>query len=689
MRDRAVHDGAVRPVGARRFGARDLRVSLGALRAEVLEARLRMLDEAGCRVELRLDLLPADADLRRLARSFPRLDLLAAWPTAPAAVPAARRIAALREAAEAGLPWLDVPLELADADLPAGRRTWSWHGTPTDGPQALPRAWDAVRAVAGAEDVCKLVSWADGAEQAFTTLEQARGFGDARLLCFSMGPGGEASRLLALRDGAPWAYVAWPGAPTAAGQIAWDAALELLPARDAGPLCGVVGDPVGHSLSPQLWQAAWRAADLDGWFLRFRTRHFATFLERATAYGLELLAVTAPHKEAALAAAGVADASARRCGAANLLLRQDGGWRAASSDGSGALDALQAAGLPAQAPVLVLGAGGAARAAADEALRRGHPVRVAARRAEAQLEVARRLDRRGALTTCALPLGDEVLADLLRSSGTPAGAIVQATPVGSAAQPGDLLAGRRIPPGVRVLDMVYAPPHTALLAHAEADGAVAVPGVAMLLHQMCVQYALQHGAPPPIAVPRARLEAEARRRAGIALIGMRGAGKSTLGRWLAEVLGLPFVDADEAYAARHGATVGEALAGDASAFRAREATLFVELLAAQEAAGGGVLASGGGVVLDKAARALLEVHPGTVLLEVSAETLATRQAAAPRPRLQAAGSLLDETRAVQAERAEAYAACARRRLATDGDLATARARLLAVAEAAGYAGFRP
>jgi shikimate dehydrogenase len=695
---------------ARRLGADVVRVSLGAPSAEVLDARLRLLDAAGCRAELRLDLLPSAVDLGRLVRAFPGLDLLAAWPRRGSSTSArdadARRVSALREAAEAGMPWIDVPLELASADLPPSRRVWSWHavegggetgesghGVPQDPGAAAARAWEALQDVVGPEDVAKLVGWADCAREGFEVLDLAAAAGDPRLLAFAMGPGGEASRLLTLRHGAPWTYAGWRGAPTAQGQSDWQDVLELLPDADRGPICGVAGDPVAHSWSPQLWRAAWAACGAGrgaGWFVRFRVLDFPRFLARAKRYGVDLLAVTAPFKEAALVAADVADDTARRCGAANLLLRGTGReaadvWSAGNTDGVGAMEALAEAGMPEEAALLVLGAGGAARAAAAEGLRRGHRVTVAARRAEAQLEVARRLDRMGPLATSSLPLKPDAL-----TSRTPAGAslaVVQATPLGSSGRPGDPLEGVDIPRDTRVLEMVYAPPRTTLLARAEAAGAVAVSGRAMLLHQMRAQYARLHGEPAPLAPLARRLAAESSRRAGIVLLGMRGAGKSTLGRWLADVLGLPFVDADQAFLERTGMSVAVALASDQPSFRERESALLLELLDAQEDAGGGVLASGGGAVLHPASRVRLHAHPGTVLLDAPADVLAARQAAAPRPALTDAPALLDEVRELLQERADAYAACARGTVKTDGDLDVTRAGLLAWARTSAHTGF--
>lgn len=150
---------------------------------------------------------------------------------------------------------------------------------------------------------------------------------------------------------------------------------------------------------------------------------------------------------------------------------------------------------------------------------------------------------------------------------------------------------------------------------------------------------------------------------GIALIGLMGAGKTTVGRLLATRLGMPFLDLDAWVEEREGASVAALFAsrGEA-AFRALER----EALAHWAGEGVGVLACGGGVVLDPANRRLLASRFRTVWLEVSPAEAAQRIGdGATRP-LVTANDPKPRLDALHAERASLYAGVARLRIATDG-----------------------
>jgi shikimate dehydrogenase len=130
---------------------------------------------------------------------------------------------------------------------------------------------------------------------------------------------------------------------------------------------GVVGDPIAHSLSPLIHGAWIEALGLDATYDRFHVRaeDFAAFVRRDGS-SLTGLNVTIPHKEAALALADTASDLARACGAANVLLVKDGRIEARNTDGEGLLGAFRAQAPDVDitaAPILILGAGGAARGA--------------------------------------------------------------------------------------------------------------------------------------------------------------------------------------------------------------------------------------------------------------------------------------------------------------------------------------
>jgi len=404
------------------------------------------------------------------------------------------RAARLAEAARGGARFVDVPLGVErPAGLPAGTGlVHSWHERPGERADLRERL-HRIESRLEPGDVAKIVAWADDHSEAMRVLA-LYGTTHAPLVAFAMGPGGRATRAWAPVWGAPWTYAAADASePTAPGQWSLQELLACWPPGGPTPgtsLYGVVGNPIGHSRSPLLWNTALRMARLDAFYLPLEPARFEGFLHAHSHAAFQGFSITAPFKQLALAAAKDADPVARAVGAANTLLRGPAGWQACNTDGPAAIDALAEAGMPPGAAVLVLGAGGAARAAVFEAARRGHAVHVAARHATAAAALAADLEAALAEQAGAGALTCGALAD-----ADPAGfqAVVQATPVGGAAQPGNLLAARSFAPGTCVLDMVYAPECTALLAQAAEQGAVGVPGHRMLVLQMVAQFALFTG----------------------------------------------------------------------------------------------------------------------------------------------------------------------------------------------------
>jgi shikimate dehydrogenase len=225
--------------------------------------------------------------------------------------------------------------------------------------------------------------------------------------------------------------------------------------------------------------------------------------------------VTIPHKEAVVRLVDRPDALVERMGAANTIVRRDGQLHATNTDITGIVNALADAGVEVGGKrVLLLGAGGAARA-----------VVVAMRRAGASyLTIANRtLDRARAV---ALLAGDELPADVvtlddgdttLRAAAATADVIINATSLGMAHGPGPeaspLPAGWFVR-GQVAFDLVYVPERTPFLAAAEAAGAQAVGGLAMLIHQGAEAFRLWTGLEPPVPVMFAAARAALRERNG-------------------------------------------------------------------------------------------------------------------------------------------------------------------------------
>ena len=257
-------------------------------------------------------------------------------------------------------------------------------------------------------------------------------------------------------------------------------------------VAGVVGRPIAHSMSPILHNAWLAAAGIDGVYVPFSTEpgRFTAFAESLRGGSVAGLNVTLPFKGQALALADEATFRATSAQAANVLVfREDGTILADNTDGLGMLGAFaeQAPGFDAAAgPVVILGAGGAARGAAAAFVEAGCPqVRIVNRTLLKAQEIAEPL---GAV---ALSLNEAAAA----FEG--AVAVVNATSAGlsgSAALDAPLEA---TPPGAVVMDMVYKPLKTPFLAQAEGLGRRTVDGLAMLIGQAVPSFEYFYGRPPP------------------------------------------------------------------------------------------------------------------------------------------------------------------------------------------------
>ncbi|HZQ27305.1 MAG TPA: shikimate dehydrogenase [Acidimicrobiales bacterium] len=256
-------------------------------------------------------------------------------------------------------------------------------------------------------------------------------------------------------------------------------------------VAGVIGHPVRHSLSPVLFNAAFRALDLDWAFLAFDVPEgeAPAALDGVRALGLDGLSVTMPHKETVAKAVDRLSHTAERLAAVNCLVRRGAELVGHNTDGAGFIDALRTdEGFdPDGRRCLVLGAGGAARAVVLALAEAGASEVVVAGRTRSRAEVAADL---------AGPVG-KATDD---PSGVGADLVVNATPVGMDVQPGIPIDAEELRPGCVVVDLIYHPPHTQLLEAARARGAVAVNGLGMLIHQAAHGFRLWTGEDPPLEV---------------------------------------------------------------------------------------------------------------------------------------------------------------------------------------------
>lgn len=252
----------------------------------------------------------------------------------------------------------------------------------------------------------------------------------------------------------------------------------------AALLGGIVGNPVSHSLSPVIHNAWLEAGGIDGAYVAFAPKDAAGFETLVAAGRAGLIAgvnVTAPFKEQAFALADEAAAAARMTGSANIMVFEDGRVRADSADGAGVLYALaeQAPKLKLKgASVVMLGAGGAARAGAGALIEAG-----------AALSILNRTRERAEALAADLGPAVTVAPDVSVLEG--ADLVINALSVA----PDISLAALK--PSAVVMDMTYKPVLTPLLAAARARGLMTVDGLAMLIGQAAPSFEAIFRRPPP------------------------------------------------------------------------------------------------------------------------------------------------------------------------------------------------
>jgi len=263
-------------------------------------------------------------------------------------------------------------------------------------------------------------------------------------------------------------------------------------------LC-VIGHPVSHSLSPVMHNAAIEALNVDYVYVAFHVlpERLGEAVEGFRALEIAGVNVTLPHKERVIEYLDEIDETARAIGSVNTIVNSEGRLKGFSTDGPGFLRSVESEwGKVGGCRVLVLGAGGSAKAIAFELARIGCEIVIANRTYSRAVDLAQSIGAWGQ-GACAIPLEREALAEAVQSvdlliNTTSVGMHpdVEATPF-----PPDL-----IRPGLLVYDLIYNPPRTKLVEEAEARGARALNGLKMLVYQGALSFEMWTGIKPPIDV---------------------------------------------------------------------------------------------------------------------------------------------------------------------------------------------
>src|ERR1700730_8653791 len=297
------------------------------------------------------------------------------------------------------------------------------------------------------------------------------------IVAVPMGEIGLAARIFALPEGSGLAY-APVAQETASGQVSLEAMKHLYRAHQLTQrtrVYGVIGDPIGHSLSPLLHNTGFLARHVDAVYLPFLVHQLRDFLEAIPDFGIRGFSVTLPFKQTILKHLKECAPLAADIGAVNTVeVRRGGALYGCNTDYVGVLRALENRLCIRGSRVLIFGAGGSARAAAFALARAGARVGICARRERAAKDLARAAG------------GEAVPRRALHREFFDA--ILNATPVGMHPQSevSPLASGElhcRI-----VMDLIYRPQRTKLLKIAASKGLATVSGVEMFLAQGIAQW---------------------------------------------------------------------------------------------------------------------------------------------------------------------------------------------------------
>jgi len=252
-------------------------------------------------------------------------------------------------------------------------------------------------------------------------------------------------------------------------------------------LYGVVGYPIGHSLSPTMHNAAFSATGLNAVYLAFETKDIDGCLKGIKALGIRGMSITIPHKSAVIPLLDEVDDLAGKIGAVNTIVNKDGRLTGYNTDAIGALRALEEkTKLPGKNCVL-LGAGGAARAVGFILKENGVEVKVANRSVERGQSLA------GALDCPFIPLDE--LGD------TSPDILINTTPVGMSPRTEQCVVTENIlKQGMVVMDIIYNPLETRLLTMAGERNCLIVNGLGMFIRQGAEQFRLWTGLDAPVTV---------------------------------------------------------------------------------------------------------------------------------------------------------------------------------------------
>ncbi|MCX5807633.1 MAG: shikimate dehydrogenase [Proteobacteria bacterium] len=367
----------------------------------------------------------------------------------------------------------------------------------------------------------------------------------------------------------------------------------------------VVGNPVLHSKSPDIFNTAFGLMSIDAVYTRFAASRAKDIMAGISDIGLSGFNVTSPFKEEIMPFLENTEEAAQRVGAVNTILVKDGRLHGFNTDIKGVKDALSFNGVEVEGKrVLVLGAGGAAKAVVCALISEGADVIIVNRtfeKAKAISEdmgckVAKMEDMNKALK----------FTDILISCLPSAERIVKPD---------------SLKKNMAILDANYSKP-TALVEDGKRQGCTIIDGREWLLFQGVAAFRLFTGTEPPMEFMRQALYGQNKSIGkNIAFIGFMGAGKSTAARGMAELTAMPFIDIDTVIEQKAGISISEIFENKGEqAFRQMES----DEIASIGNLSGTIVSCGGGAILNRANRNILRKNSIVIWLWANADTVLKR-----------------------------------------------------------------
>jgi len=270
-------------------------------------------------------------------------------------------------------------------------------------------------------------------------------------------------------------------------------------------ICGIIGDPIEHSMSPVMHNAAFKNKGVDYVYLPFRVKkeELGKAIEGMRALNIRGLSITIPHKVAVIQFLDELDQLADKIGAVNTIVNNDGVLKGYNTDATGFLQALLERGIELkEKSVVILGAGGASRAISFILAERGSSLVILNRTWDKAKICADRISKIFQRETTALKLNRENLATSLSQADI----LVNATSVGMSPNINETpVTSNLLRPGLVVFDIVYNPIKTRLQREAEAAGTTVINGLDMFVWQGALAFEKWTGLEAPVEVMREKV----------------------------------------------------------------------------------------------------------------------------------------------------------------------------------------